>query len=322
MTSAQATATTVKCDPDNPNPDAYEKQRCDSTKCVSTGDCEDLIMCPFNRACFNSCDIGLNPGQSSAFAGGIFLSFLGIDDTGVGDSYKSKCRANCINTLVADCKGPQPADITDLATNPPSGDPALQCRQYCGAASGNPRFSWCENTCRNFDKVGFQSNGTNYASMKACYDQNKAQPDLISRCDQDKIPNTRNENYTENEANVTNKMRGFAKAAVCVLQPKTAGCDMDTMCTNFPFTSYCLQAMAKQHADMIARRDMLEKKLTDAAHAATKAADLGASAVDQALDVEKAVNAARKARQEKAAQSQAGDDDAAQQAPKNDSTPG
>lgn len=272
-----------------------------ANKCIVQADCEDIILCPRNRACLNTCDLGFDPNAAGKIAGNAILAIFGIEDAIKTDTVKS-CRTNCIANLLSDCKSippgcnftkdndcrvpvPQPVDIAKFDENPPTTDPARNCREYCGATypAGQEKmnYEWCQNTCKNFD----QCSGPN---------GNTCSPDQVEQI----VKNfNAGPGFANQTSNIRIKLRGFAKEAECVkLQGKDgyAKC-IDELCkshgnaetvTNL-WTRSCLMFIGKQMQAAAQKQQMLEESLANAVGAAGYGTKEGAAVVDKA---EKSVN--------------------------------
>ncbi len=233
------------------------------TQCISNGLCDDMIQCPYNRACFNNCDIGFDPTGTAVVVGNFFASIIGLSKLAESD-YQVICRNNCVANIVNDCKKPQPIDIT---TTPPSKDPARNCREYCGAAlkDSDSRFGKCEGTCRNFDPLAkcYAENANNDALGVYIVDPTQKK----GVCDYNQyIP--QNAEFQNNKENVKEKMTGLAMEALCLIKPEAYGCG-SKLCEDHPWSRVCTQHQAELSSKMKQKKAQQEKGTIDYSDKAT-----------------------------------------------------
>lgn len=294
--------------------------------CLTGGFCDGLVQCPYNRACFNACDIGFDRGGTARQVASYFGAFLGMSHLKEfeGD-YQVVCRGDCISNLVSDCQKEQPIDITVTA---PSTDPARNCREYCGSKGSVPSdpdkilFPTCESTCRNFD----QESGRNYTNLAECYRLHATDPLLFSGqkdpktgakvCDPEELGIIANPNseFEKNRDNVRNKMRGFAQEALCQTKKDAAGCGAD-LCTAFAWSRSCGQAAQERHQKMVDQKkkqqdgiiDYSTKALIEYGEVVEARKRAQGAASDLSSDIDKAIaqKAAEKAAEKKASETPA-----------------
>jgi hypothetical protein len=205
--------------------------------CLKLGDCDDLVACPNNRACFNNCNIGRDPDTwTKAFAASL-AGMFGID---VESSYRTMCLGDCIRNKELDCNNPnQATDITNAKEAPPIGDPAGMCLQFCGGDKGSQgRFFWCWNTCKNLLFVG------------PCLDQNPTNfQDVCSNFG----------GFVENPGNdfddppyVSLRLKSFIWDAFCARNPKLPQCNAmcDDQPVGFPWSRTCRDLKAAMKIEM------------------------------------------------------------------------
>jgi hypothetical protein len=244
--------------PENPFPDVDWKGVM-KDDCFTLHRCESLVKCPANRTCFNNCDIGFDGGVVGRKVGNFFLNLFGGE---IEESNLQGCYANCYANIDKYCAGPQP---TDTSQSPALDDPALTCRQYCGAEKNiDGQYGWCEATCRNLDR------------LTACY---KSARDPEAECDPvalvSDVASQNTETHMRNAPQVQEKMRGFAYEALCVRKPTAKRCE--TLCNDHADLRWCqIRAEAKARAE----QEVIEKREA-AVDAGVAATEQGAEAAGQ-----------------------------------------
>jgi hypothetical protein len=215
-------------------------------ECLDSGSCANLVECPANQACFNNCIIGQDTDVTGRAVGAFFAGIFGQT---VETDARYLCLAQCIQKKSKMCAGPQPIDYTK---EPPTSDPAKQCREFCGASlkSVDGLFNQCERTCAQFD------------NLSACFRLNPVPESLNGQsCDpaQQNIVLNPSGDYQVHRNEVAMMMKAFGFDSKCTLSrerglPEEGGCrSICTIFDNFDQTRNCLQQTAITAAENEAR---------------------------------------------------------------------
>ncbi len=255
-----------------------EKALCDFTEqemglasgCLQAGICDGLVQCPRNRACFNACDIGFDPGATGRKLASYAATFFGMGHLKSAEpDYQVVCRGDCIVNLVSDCQKEQPIDIT---VTPPSKDPARSCREHCGSKGSLPSdpekilYDMCERTCVNFDSLAdcFNKNGAKILDLDPKTNKKLCDPEELG------IIANPNSEFENNRANVQDKLRGLAREAICQIKGNDAeGCGA-TLCNNYPWARSCEQKQRALHQEMEKRKKEQQDGIIDYSEKALK----------------------------------------------------
>jgi hypothetical protein len=231
--------------------------------CLTQADCEPLVACPANRACFNSCNIGYDSGKAGKAAGGFFAGMFGVH---VESDYHVMCLADCIQNKDKDCAKAQPVDITKPDQAPAMGDPYTLCMQYCDGYSNG----WCNATCVNLKEIS------------KCFQDHSAD-NSIETCSSGQYENlVASYEMFWNEDYVHKVIRSFVWDARCFRKPEIAGCV--SLCDDFPgLTRVCRDRIAKVEAGTAE----MNKQATVSAEAASSS---GEAAVGTTKDTNKSVD--------------------------------
>ncbi len=280
-----------------------------SQNCVKMGMCiPAMIFCTRNLLCYNNCEIGDDPEAMSKAYGAAVLGALGMEAAFEGNSLLD-CRKGCVAKSISDCNeqipGCTPTDDPKCLKPkeqpkayfniPASADPALICREYCGAVPEWPEaasYKWCDRRCSALDP------------LSECFKKNKGAADIQKVCQYDGKSRGGESATREKEALVAIKLNSFVQEATCIHEQEAGRPDSDAckyLCADktgvekeqAKWLRTCAKKMADQlEADYLKQRQT-ELSLKQAADAAMNSATEGFLAVHSTTKTVEKVQAER-----------------------------